>query len=91
MAPSGGVERMGRSRRRAEPADHPGGDDRPAALDRDDLGFLLAKAMQAWNELLAQRFAAAGYGASARRTVPFCCRSSRRMGYAWASWHGGRA
>jgi DNA-binding MarR family transcriptional regulator len=33
-----------------------------APLDRDDLGFLLAKAAQRWNELLAERFAAAGYG-----------------------------
>ncbi len=32
-----------------------------AAIGRDDLGFLLAKATQAWNELLAERFAAAGY------------------------------
>jgi DNA-binding MarR family transcriptional regulator len=31
-------------------------------IDRDDLGFLLAKATQRWNELLAERFAAAGYG-----------------------------
>jgi DNA-binding MarR family transcriptional regulator len=30
--------------------------------DRSDLGFLLAKATQRWNELLAERFAAAGYG-----------------------------
>ena len=30
-------------------------------IDRDDLGFLLAKAAQRWNELLAERFAAAGY------------------------------
>ena len=29
-------------------------------MDRDDLGFLLAKATQRWNELLAARFAAAG-------------------------------
>jgi DNA-binding MarR family transcriptional regulator len=29
---------------------------------RDDLGFLLAKATQRWNELLAERFRAAGYG-----------------------------
>jgi DNA-binding MarR family transcriptional regulator len=29
---------------------------------RDDLGFLLAKATQRWNELLAERFAAAGFG-----------------------------
>src|SRR5438067_1800305 len=32
-----------------------------AALSRDDLGFLLAKATQRWNELLAERFAAAGH------------------------------
>lgn len=31
-------------------------------VGRDDLGFLLAKATQRWNELLADRFAAAGYG-----------------------------
>ena len=31
------------------------------ALGRDDLGFLLAKAAQRWNELLAARFASAGY------------------------------
>lgn len=31
-------------------------------VDRDDLGFLLAKAAQRWNELLAERFAAWGYG-----------------------------
>jgi DNA-binding MarR family transcriptional regulator len=30
-------------------------------IGRDDLGFLLAKAAQRWNELLAERFAAAGY------------------------------
>ena len=30
-------------------------------LSRDDLGFLLAKASQRWNELLADRFAAAGF------------------------------
>jgi DNA-binding MarR family transcriptional regulator len=33
-----------------------------ANVDRDDLGFLLAKAMQRWNELLTERFAAEGYG-----------------------------
>jgi DNA-binding MarR family transcriptional regulator len=32
------------------------------AVGRDDLGFLLAKATQHWNDLLAERFAAAGYG-----------------------------
>jgi DNA-binding MarR family transcriptional regulator len=33
-----------------------------ADVGRDDLGFLLAKATQRWNELLAERFAAAGFG-----------------------------
>jgi DNA-binding MarR family transcriptional regulator len=32
-----------------------------ARVSRDDLGFLLAKAMQRWNELLAARFADAGF------------------------------
>ena len=31
-------------------------------LSRDDIGFLLAKATQRWNELLTERFAEAGYG-----------------------------
>ena len=30
-------------------------------MDRDDLGFLLAKATQRWNELLQERFRAAGW------------------------------
>ena len=30
-------------------------------MDRDDLGFLLAKATQRWNELLQERFGAAGW------------------------------
>jgi DNA-binding MarR family transcriptional regulator len=30
-------------------------------VSRDDLGFLLAKAMQRWNELLYEHFVAAGY------------------------------
>ena len=30
-------------------------------LDRDDLGFLLAKAAQRWNDALARAFAQAGY------------------------------
>jgi DNA-binding MarR family transcriptional regulator len=34
---------------------------RAAAVSREDLGFLLAKATQRWNELLAERFAAAGF------------------------------
>jgi DNA-binding MarR family transcriptional regulator len=32
-----------------------------AAVSRDDLGFLLAKAMQRWNELLSEAFSEAGY------------------------------
>jgi DNA-binding MarR family transcriptional regulator len=32
-------------------------------VDRDDLGFLLAKATRRWNELLQERFRAAGWGA----------------------------
>ena len=39
------------------PARAPDGD----VVSRDDVGFLLAKAMQRWNELLADRFARAGY------------------------------
>jgi DNA-binding MarR family transcriptional regulator len=31
-------------------------------VDRDDVGFLLAKATQRWNELLQERFRAAGWG-----------------------------
>ena len=34
---------------------------RSSPLTRDNLGFLLAKASQRWNELLAERFAAAGF------------------------------
>ena len=30
-------------------------------MDRDDLGFLLAKATQRWNEVLHERFQAAGW------------------------------
>ena len=35
--------------------------DAPAAATRDDLGFLLAKASQRWNERLQEGFAAAGF------------------------------
>ena len=31
-------------------------------MDRDDLGFLLAKATQRWNQHLQERFRAAGWG-----------------------------
>jgi DNA-binding MarR family transcriptional regulator len=34
---------------------------KPAAATRDDLGFLLAKASQRWNERLQESFAAAGF------------------------------
>ena len=34
----------------------------PTLLRRDNLGFLLAKATQRWNEILAGRFAKAGFG-----------------------------
>ena len=34
---------------------------RLSPLTRDTLGFLLAKASQRWNELIAERFAAAGF------------------------------
>jgi hypothetical protein len=60
------------------------------ALDRDDLGFLLAKATQRWNELLAERFAAAGYGDVRPSYGSVLLPSSRRTGCAWASWPGGR-
>jgi DNA-binding MarR family transcriptional regulator len=36
--------------------------ERAASLERSDLGFLLAKAMQRWNELLVERFITEGYG-----------------------------
>jgi DNA-binding MarR family transcriptional regulator len=52
---------MGRSRRPTEPPARTAVEDARGALGRDDLGFLLAKAMQRWNELLAHRFAAEGY------------------------------
>jgi DNA-binding MarR family transcriptional regulator len=42
-----------------EPAQRQG---TPEPRGRDDLGFLLAKATQRWNELLNERFAAAGFG-----------------------------
>jgi DNA-binding MarR family transcriptional regulator len=39
-----------------------GGRDAPAGtLTRENLGFLLAKASQRWNEVLFERFTAAGY------------------------------
>ena len=35
--------------------------ERENVVSREDVGFLLAKATQRWNELLAEHFAAAGY------------------------------
>jgi DNA-binding MarR family transcriptional regulator len=53
-------------------------------IDRDDLGFLLAKASQRWNELLAERFAEAGYGdvrpASGSVLLPLFEEDGLRMG-----------
>lgn len=49
---------MARSRR---PADAPADSGAPGAVTRDDLGFLLAKATQRWNELLQERFTTAGF------------------------------
>lgn len=53
---------MARSR---QPAEAPGrradGDGARGSVSRDDLGFLLAKATQRWNELLQDRLAAAGF------------------------------
>jgi DNA-binding MarR family transcriptional regulator len=46
---------MARPRRRADASSE-------ARVDRDDLGFLLAKAMQRWNDQLSERFAGAGFG-----------------------------
>ena len=34
---------------------------RAAGVNRDDLGFLLAKAVQRWNEVLTERFRSAGF------------------------------
>ena len=52
---------MGRARTPTNDA-APVGGRATRTLGRDDVGFLLAKAMHRWNELLAERFAAAGYG-----------------------------
>lgn len=53
---------MGRAHTQAKPTARAAVDDGATKLGRDDLGFLLAKAMHRWNELLAARFAAKGYG-----------------------------
>jgi DNA-binding MarR family transcriptional regulator len=48
----------------AQTGDQPEGENRSAVrgrATREDLGFLLAKASQRWNELLYERFVAAGF------------------------------
>jgi DNA-binding MarR family transcriptional regulator len=50
-----------RSRRPLDKAAKPDAGDEAGSVSRDDLGFLLAKATQRWNELLQERFAAAGF------------------------------
>jgi DNA-binding MarR family transcriptional regulator len=45
----------------ARPRSAPNRPATPKALSRDNLGFLLSKAGQRWNELLAERFAAGGF------------------------------
>src|ERR671910_40923 len=59
MPPSGRTRSLPLAAAPGMPASEPAA---RSALSRDDLGFLLAKATQRWNELLAARFAAAGYG-----------------------------
>lgn len=52
---------MASSRQATEGAPGAAGHDAAPGVSRDDLGFLLAKASQRWNELLQQRFIAAGF------------------------------
>src|SRR5262245_38816540 len=53
-------------------------------MDRDDLGFLLAKGTQRWNEHLQERFRKAGWGAVRPSygwiLVPLCEEDGLRMG-----------
>src|SRR5918995_3930537 len=58
MPPSGRTRSLPLAAAPGMPASEPAA---RSALSRDDLGFLLAKATQRWNELLAKRFSAAGY------------------------------
>jgi DNA-binding MarR family transcriptional regulator len=55
-----------------------------ASLHRDNLGFLLAKASQRWNELLAERFREAGFAevrpAFGSVLVPLAEEDDLRMG-----------
>jgi DNA-binding MarR family transcriptional regulator len=52
---------MAPRRRPAEPPAERGQRDAAQGITRDDLGFLLAKATQRWNEVLKARFTAAGF------------------------------
>ena len=52
---------MTRSRQLAEAPADAGRSGAPSGVSRDDVGFLLAKASQRWNELLQERFTAAGF------------------------------
>jgi hypothetical protein len=54
-------------------------------VDRDDLGFLLAKATQRWNELLQERFRAAGWGEVQASYGSILCRCSKRTACGWES------
>ena len=60
-------------------------------MDRDDLGFLLAKATQRWNELLQERFRDAGWEEVRPSTARSSCRCSKKTAYAWASSRDARA
>jgi DNA-binding MarR family transcriptional regulator len=53
---------MARSGRRTEAPTASRAPTPSAAVSRDDLGFLLAKATQRWNELLHERLTATGFG-----------------------------
>ena len=55
------------------------------SVGRDDVGFLLAKATQRWNELLASRFAAAGYADLRPSYGRSSCRLTRTTGCGSAS------
>ncbi len=60
-------------------------DGRDGSLDRGNLGYLLAKASQRWNELLYERFVREGYGdvrpAYGSVLVPLFEQDGLRMGH----------
>jgi hypothetical protein len=57
----------------------------PGAATRENLGFLLARASQRWNELLHELFAAAGYPEVRPSYGSILLRCSRRTASAWGS------